>query len=142
MTDQTRDFSRPRNKIVFTIDGDVFEAAPVMPAQTLMEFAGHFANIGEAPGDNLDAMRGLLEMVLLPDSYLRLSERMRSKSNPIDIVQVSDVISWLLERYGLRPTQPSSSSADGSPSPESGTSSTGTTPDAGSTFSDSLLTAS
>ena len=112
---------------MFTIDGDTYEAAPVMPAETLMEFAGHFGKVGDTPAENLTAMRGLLEMVLLPDSYERLAARLRSRENPVDIDQVSDLISWLLETYGLRPTRPSSSSPDGPPSPESGTSLTGIT---------------
>lgn len=142
MSDQTRDFSKPRANVSFTIDGDLFEAVSVMPAQTLMEFAGSFAKVGEVPGDSLEAMRGLLEMVLLPDSYLRIAERMRSKSEPIDIGQISELIPWLLEVYGLRPTQRSSSSADGLPAPESGTSSTGTTSGAASTSSPFPQTAS
>jgi hypothetical protein len=142
MTDQTRDFSKPRDKVSFTIDGDLFEAVSVMPAETLMEFAGSYAKAGEAPGDSLEAMRGLLEMVLLPNSYLRIAERMRSKSDPIDINQISELIPWLLEVYGLRPTQRSSSSADGPPAPESGISSTETISGAASTSSISPQTVS
>ncbi len=142
MTEQIKDFSRPRKKISFTIDGDLFEAAPVMPAETLMDFAGHFNKVGGTPAENLAAMRGLLEMVLLPDSYRRIAERMRDRANPIDIDQIGDLIPWLLEQYGLRPTQRSSSSADGPPSPEPGTSSTESTSGEASISSLSLPIAS
>lgn len=127
---------------MFTIDGDVFEGAPVMPAETLMEFASGFNEIGKTPAENLRTMRNLLEMVLLTDSYQRFAERLRSRENPIDMEQVGDIIPWLLEQYGLRPTRPSSSSADGPPSPESGTGSTETTSDVASISSPSLPIAS
>ncbi len=138
MTEPMKDFSRPRKKIAFTIDGDVFEGAPVMPAETLMQFGSKLA-VGETSEENFRTMGRLLEMVLLPDSYKRIMERLSSRENPIDIEQLSDLVPWLLEQYGLRPTRPSSSSADGPPSPESGTTSTETTSAAGSISSISPL---
>src|SRR5690606_41105458 len=58
----------------------------------------------------------------------RFAARLKDKTNPIHDDQMSDVIIWLLEENGMRPTRPSQDSSDGSASPESGTSSTESTP--------------
>jgi hypothetical protein len=72
-------------------------------------------------------LKQALKFVLLPESYERFSARLKDRHNPIDDDQLADVVLWLLEQYGLRPTAPSQPSSDGSPSPESGTSSTEST---------------
>jgi hypothetical protein len=53
-----------------------------------------------------------------------VAKRLGDLENPIELEQASEVMIWLLEKYGLRPTQPSSNSADGSGNPASGTNST------------------
>lgn len=141
---QVKDFSKPRKKIIFRIDEDVFEAAPVMPAQTLLEFSVKFAQT-QGKGDldkQLVILRDTLEMVLLPESFDRFASRLSDRERPIELGQLSDVVMWLLEEYGLRPTRPSSASLGGSPGPESGTPSTGSTPAEESISSPSLPIAS
>jgi hypothetical protein len=120
-----KDFSRPRDRLQFTIDGDVFEAAPALPGKTLTEFAKRFSDIAETDlSDRLDIFADALGMVLLPDSNAVFQKRFEDLANPIQLEQASDVITWLLEQYGLRPTRPSSPSPTGPPNPEPGTSST------------------
>lgn len=120
-----KDFSRKREEIVFTIDEDRFEAAPALPGDILTEFAVRFAdeNADDAKA-RFEQWTAALELVLLPDSYKLFRARLRDKERPIELEQASEVIVWLLEQYGLRPTQPSSLSPDGPPNPASGTSST------------------
>jgi hypothetical protein len=120
-----KDFTRQRERLQFTIDGDVFEAAPALPGKTLTEFAKRFADIADTNlSDRLDVFADALGMVLLPDSAALFTKRFEDLAHPIELEQASDVIVWLLEQYGLRPTQPSSPSSSGQPSPVSGTSST------------------
>jgi len=117
-----KDFSRDRERKTFRIDNDVFEAAPAIPAGTLVDFATRFGDLDSADAvKRLDILTQALNLVLLPDSFKLLTSRMRDKVNPIEIDQLSDVIVWLLGEYGLRPTQPFSESSDGQPNPESGT---------------------
>lgn len=124
-TARMKDFSRSRERIEFVIDGDVFEAAPALPGKTLTEFARRFADVADTDlSDRLDVFADALNMVLLPDSAALFTKRFEDLANPIELDQASEVIMWLLEQYGLRPTQPSLSSADGSPNLESGTNST------------------
>lgn len=121
-----KDFSRPRKRLVFRIDGDLFEAAQALPGQTLAQFAVRFDGVENTTVDKqLDAFAEALSMVLLPDSNALFQKRLKDLENPIELDQASDVITWLMEEYGMRPTQPSSDSSTGPPNPASGTSLTG-----------------
>jgi hypothetical protein len=120
-----KDFSRARKRLNFRIDDDLFEAATALPGKTLTRFASRFNDIENATVDKqLDAFVEALSMVLLPESDARFQKRLDDLENPIELDQASDVIQWLLEQYGLRPTEPSSDSSSGLPSLASGTSST------------------
>ncbi|MDF2711379.1 MAG: hypothetical protein K0R62_7031, partial [Nonomuraea muscovyensis] len=55
-------------------------------------------------------------------------DRLKDKTNPIEDDQMADAVLYLLEAYGLRPTQPSQPSSTGPASPASGTSSTDAQP--------------
>lgn len=139
-----KNFSRPRKRILFQIDDDTFEAAVAVPAETFVELTLSYSDLGDSDtwADNYKALDSALELVLLPESYERLAPRFKDKQRPVELDQMADVIMWLLEEYGLRPTQPSSDSSDGQPSPASGTSSTESTPAATSTSEVSLPIAS
>lgn len=130
-----KDFTRKRRTITFRIDDDVFEATPAVPAGVLVEFANSFTDVNAkaGPAESFGTVMAVLEMVLLPESFKRMAARADDLSNPVEIDQLSDVLLWLLEEYGLRPTQPSSNSSTGPLSPGSGTSLTASTPAAEST---------
>lgn len=119
------DFSKPRTRVAFRIDDDVFEAPPVLPAMVLLEYTKKFHSLGEDadPTQHMDAMMGVLDLVLLPESYGRFVARLSDKENPIDLAQMQQAIEYVMEAYGMRPTQLPSVSPDGQPSQESGTSS-------------------
>lgn len=146
MTDSTgpKDFSRPRKRIAFTIDGEQYEAAPAVPAETFVEFAVRFADLNDSDtwAENYRALNAALELVLLPESFERLAAHFTDKQHPVELDQMADIVMWLLEEYGLRPTRPSSPSSDGPPNPEPGTSSTENTPAEASTSELSLPIAS
>lgn len=121
-----KDFSRPHRQLQFRIDDDLFEAARALPGKTLARFAARFADIEKTPlTQQLDVFAEALGMVLLPESNARFQKRLDDLEQPIELEQASDVITWLLEEYGLRPTEPSSESSSGPSSPASGTNSTG-----------------
>lgn len=139
-----RDFTKKRKRLDFTIDDDTFEAAAVLPADVLVEFVTLYNGTAESGSiaDNIGLLKQALELTLLPESWTRFSARLKDKTNPIDDDQLSDVILWLLEEYGMRPTKPSQPSSDGPASPESGTSSTESTQPEESTSEASQPTAS
>lgn len=139
-----RDFSRKRKRLNFHIDGEEFEAASVLPGDVFAEFVTLYNSTGdtETYQQQHDLLKQALNLALLPESWQRFTDRLKDKTRPIDDDQMSDVVLWLLEEYGLRPTQPSQPSSDGSASPEPGTSSTESTQPAESTSVNSEPTAS
>lgn len=139
-----KDFSKRRTPKTFTIDGDTFEVASVLPAEVFVEFTTRFGEFQESDtwADNFRALDLAIKLVMLPDSYTLLRKRLGDVANPIELEQMADIVLWLIDEYGLRPTQPPSDSSDGSPSPESGISSTESTPPAESTSQPSLPIAS
>lgn len=139
-----RDFSRKRKRLDFTIDGDLFEAAPALPGDVFAEFVTLYNTTGdtETYQQQHDLLKQALQLALLDESWQRFTARLQDKKRPIDDDQMSDVVLWLLEEYGMRPTQPSPPSSDGPASPESGTSSTENTQPAESTSPPSPPTAS
>lgn len=125
-----KDFTRERKKIEFKIDDDIFQAKSPIPAQVLMDFAKEFSSMSEEStvDQQLEAFKGVLELVLMPGSLKRFFDRMSDVENPIEIGQVEAIIEWLFEEYGLRPTTPPESSSLGQASQVVGMSSTGNTP--------------
>ena len=130
-----RDFTRPRKRLNFTIDDDTFEAASVLPGDVFAEMVAlhNLAVDAKTFQDQHDLLKKALQIALLPESWERFAVRLKDKERPIDDDQTSDVVIWLMEEYGIRPTQPSQPSSDGPSSPESGTSSTESTQPAEST---------
>lgn len=141
---EIKDFSRGRERVAFQIDGDVFDAALAIPAETLVKIIGQYGDNSEDYGikEQYKALESVLELVLFPDSYALLKKRLTDQERPIDLGQLDEIVAWLIERYGTRPTQPSPDSSDGPASPASGTSSTAPAPVEVSTLPLSLPTAS
>lgn len=139
-----KDFSKERKVIEFRIDDDVFVCPPALPAGTLMRFIAKFNKLQNAADseEQIALMNDTLAVVLQPESFDLLKIRMEDPHNPVDLDQLNAILEWVMGEYGLRPTQPSSSSPDGQPSQESGTSSTEIISDAASISLNSELTSS
>lgn len=125
-----KDFTAKRERLLFRIDDDVFEAARDLPGKVLARFARRFNDVEEdsPPEKQIEAISDGLGMVLLPESNALFQKRLDDLENPIGLEQAGSVIEWLLEHYGMRPTGPSSDSSTGPASPASGTSSTDAQP--------------
>ncbi len=127
---EMRDFTKKRKDISFRVDDDLFHAARGVPADVLLDFATEFSSMDTTAtvDQQLRAFRSMLEVVLLPESLERFTARMRDRENPIEIDQVEEIVTWLMEQYGLRPTEPSSASPSGPSGPGPGTTLTASTP--------------
>jgi hypothetical protein len=128
---EIKDFSKVRKQLTFRIDDDVFEAAPVIPAEVLIHLVEQFTVADPTKmsiAEQIKVFREVLEIVLLPVSMKRMQERMSSPSEPVDLEQLNEIIVWLMEEYGMRPTEESASSSTGVSPPEPGSSSTDSTP--------------
>jgi hypothetical protein len=125
---KTRDFTRKREKITFTIDDDTFYAHAGIPAETLIEYGAKFESVDMEKATILEKMatyRDALELCLEPTSFQRFVSRLRDTENPIDGDQLDEVTTWLFEQYGMRPTVPSEVSSGGPSDQEPGIDSTG-----------------
>lgn len=113
-----REFNRSRAEPVrFSMDGDVFDAVPEIPATMMVGLVKKFAGLNDADGDPITRFEQALDVLrqlLTPDSRETFERRLSDSANPIGLRQVTELVQWLLgEVYGQRPTQPPS------PSPES-----------------------
>lgn len=142
-----KDFSAKPRVVQFTVDGEVYRGRPYLPAQTMVDFTLRVEAMGETAtgSDGFETMMESLEMVLMPDSFRKLKDRMRDPLadlpeeeraavtelpyQPIELPQLQDILEWLMEEYGLRPTQSSSGSSDGQPAQASGMNSMAATQD-------------
>lgn len=111
------DFTRKRDEpLRFTIDGDTFECAPVLPAAGTRLLLALAETVEGSAGSAQIAMIGdFLDTVMLPESAERFAARMKDPARPIDDDQIGDVLKWLVERYGQRPTVPPTPSDGGRP---------------------------
>lgn len=127
----------------FSMDGDVFYLAPDLAAGLLMEFTAKYNTLTELPfSEQQPAFEEMFRLVMRKDSADLFMERMVSADKPIGLKQLNKVMPWMLEQYGLRPTEPSENSSDGQPNPESGTSSTVVVSSVDSTSTPSVSTGS
>lgn len=129
-----KDFTKAKKQVRFRIDVDVFEAPSVLPIPVLQQLAGSADALkagGASSAETLDQVIGIFDIILLDASAAKLRERIASKDNPVDLEQLMDIMLWLLEVYGLRPTQESSDSSAGLPTETSGTPSAAGAPSAG-----------
>ena len=115
VSDGIMDFTIAYEPIVFRINKDVFTAYDDLPALTLMEFSATASAATES--DDEAAQQSLIrqfELVLRPESAALFIERMRDREHPIGLRHIQKVVPWLMEQFGLRPTEASSNSSTGS----------------------------
>ena len=149
----TRDFSKRRPPVFFTIDDIRYNCFKALDLEQLAQFAGltkgfseisgGFAEDGEVNADKIDEaaesttaavdkIAGLMKIVMKKASYLVFISKLRPTEEereaedfePVDYLQLLDIVRWLMEVYTGRPTKPSSNSSSGSESDDAGTSST------------------
>ena len=111
-----KDFTRSEEPVTFRIGPDLFTCVPEVPFDVLMdmaELAGGMQNATRT--EMIQRVREFFSGVMEPASYdIFISRMARGAKLPIGMLHFRDLLSWMLEVYGLRPTRPSESSADGS----------------------------
>lgn len=118
-----KDFTGDSGPITFALNGETFTAYEDIPLKHLGDLADIGKEFESKQGDAMGKMERLFEKLLEPESYTRFHASMTGQStNVIGVNRIKQIIPWLLEQYGLRPTEASSGS--GTTSSESGASST------------------
>jgi hypothetical protein len=120
-----KDFTLSRPPIRFKIGDDEFEATPALSISLLQQvtnLTGDFTEGGES--DNVGLAKKLQSLVDICDAILapESATRFREIADKLDIrEQVIPLLFWLLEAYGLRPTEVSSPSSASSLTETDGT---------------------
>lgn len=132
--DGMMDFSIGRKSIKFKVDDDIFEAVPDIAAELAMDYAERIEQLtGSTDAENVnyaeqkEVVYSTVRLVLFEESADRFIARLGDKRNPIGQSRFGKITAWLLEQYGLRPTEPDSASSTGSANQDDGTSSTEST---------------
>lgn len=124
---EIKDFTLKTKYHKFRVDDDVFVAHGALGLPAMQDLVKLSKTLGEAMRDgSYDNITELFKQLLAPASAERFSQRVQARGeDAIDVrQQLVPIIYWLLEKYGLRPTQQSSVSSTGSPSGTDGTTST------------------
>lgn len=115
-----KDFSGSPDPVMFRIHGDEFECIPEIPLDGLAELV-QLAEVRDGgPKVMLNKIYEFFDGVMTPDSAALLRKRGKistaeePNTNPIGMRHIQEILPWLMEVYGLRPTQPSDGSLDGS----------------------------
>ena len=125
MSKEIKDFTVQRENPVFTIAPDTFYGVVDLPALAATDFMHKAQEFNTADlNEKREILRGMFELILVPESAEIFYRRLDDKENPIGISTMNNVIEWLMEQYGLVPTQQQLDSLNGSNNPESGTAST------------------
>jgi hypothetical protein len=106
---EIKDFSFSPDPKRFKINNDVFEMAPVFPLG-LIENIGKYQKLGSDPSVIVPAIIEFLDELFLPHSSQLFKERLDNKT--IGFQHIMPIFNWVLEVYGLRPTQQSLPSSD------------------------------
>lgn len=132
-----KDFSRPPRQVKFKVGQQDYDAMPALPLGMAVDLGLLAKSLATGEiAEKIQVMWELFDGLLQGDGGSRLKTQAYDKQDPLDLTQTMSIIAWLLEVYGLRPTEPSSDSLSGE-SP-TGTSSTDGAPHAESIPSDSL----
>lgn len=119
-----KDFTIKRKRIQFKVDDDVFTAHAVLGLPHMQHMIRVSKNMRDLITDEkFDAIFDVFDQLLTPDSAKRFRERVFSSGDDaIDVrEQLIPILHYLLEAYGVRPTQLSSDSSSGSPNEIDGT---------------------
>lgn len=115
----------PKRFKLYTEDPYVFEAPPTLPLGVLEEAAG-MASINVRETGVVQKILDFFDMLLVPASAHELRLRATKPTPfPFGAPHLQPVIEWMLESYGLRPTQPSLPSSSGSTADDSMSSTAG-----------------
>lgn len=106
-----KDFTEHQTKIQFSVRGEMFTAKDDIP----LPYLGRLSELGSGLGDSgEDATAKILkvfEAMLDKQSYEKFEQAISGDGEiVIGITLIQQIITWLLEQYGLRPTEPSSGS--------------------------------
>lgn len=101
------DFSDNRKPIRFAAQGERYECHLALSAGTAQKVA-HAAD-GLDPDDAIGALSAFFNLVMTPENAKRITDQLSGQTDKsITVEQGIKIMHYAMEKYGLRPTQPSS----------------------------------
>jgi hypothetical protein len=119
-----KDFSRKRSRIVLQLDGEEYEARPAIGLKTLQRVQAIQRKFKDPELDKIDLFAEMFGVLLKTDDAARFAVKLADEDEPVDPDQLQEMVSYVMERNGGRPTGESVASASGSFAEVSGTPST------------------
>lgn len=134
-----RDFTKKRARVHFDLNGENFECRKALTPKNLQlamrafrsvktefELAAAAGVTEENAPDLLSKISNVMIHFLKLESFDRFNALLQEDEpeEPVDTVQLMEILQWVLEKTAGRPTPPSSDSTPTSPSDGTGTSST------------------
>jgi hypothetical protein len=111
--------------ISFALLGETFDCKPIIPGAVLVEI---ISAIDGSAGAGGDAVTETFRAALKPEDVERFYDLLKREDLVVSLQTLVDILQWLVEQYGQRPTKRSDSSSDGvsttGPGSADGTSST------------------
>lgn len=112
---QFKDFTSQLTSVRFKVGENLFDALPVIPLATAEELGRLGEDIKQgSTADRIGKLSTLFSALLTEESAARFKVMADDPKGPLGIKQVQEIIMWLLEVHGLRPTQAPSDSSSGS----------------------------
>jgi hypothetical protein len=122
-----RDFTIKQKRLGFRLDDDVFYAYAILGMPLMQEMIQASKSLKDLEGEEkFDGVVDIFDKLLYPESAVLFKKRLQSLGdNAVDVKrQLIPILHYLLEAYGVRPTQLSSDSSTGLSSETDGTTST------------------
>jgi len=144
-TARFRDFTKKREPLFFTIGEQRFNCYSSLSPKRLQQAIGTFRETKAAMSDGVDEQNAdeavervlnVMAFFIKPKSFVRFRDLVMREpddeedeegdgagDDDVDIRQLLEIVQWLVEQQGMRPTQPSSDSSITSAIGDGGTSS-------------------
>lgn len=153
----TRDFSKKREPIYFTVDGERFDCQKALPLEAIAKVLGGLNVLQSSTTDDegkvdatklseiFDKITPIIKVLLKKASFKRFMERFKPELDdegnilneddwePIDHEQLTEIITWVVEVYTKGRSPSSAASSSGSKTDDDASSSTAGAPLATST---------
>lgn len=115
---EMRDFSKKREPIRFRINGAELTAKPAIGMATVQRVIRLNEEMAQASGsEKLARLSDLFGMLLHSKSKDAFDAVLADEDDPVDADQLLEMLNFVMEKQGLRPTVPSSASSE---SPDDG----------------------
>jgi hypothetical protein len=116
------DFAADDVEIDFWVGQDHFICAPDIPLGIMQKISGLKNLQATVETEGMEPVIDVFDEFLTPASAVLFRDCVENKKT-IGLRRIMRILPWVMEKYGLRPTQPSSPSLDGLNDGESGSSS-------------------